>query len=463
MLLDSFALDLSSEVQLTLPVAAAMVAWTAFTLYLLAYMSRRSEANKAVLGAENELEHPRVWGARYFDVDTLTFFRRLVTRIWIGIYLYILLAIGALRWTEVRTLLFEVNLRLPAGLFVGVVWIVVAGLVKINRRYGAYLRGELRAKPRNLAQPRLWGFAEGVLKYVMVAAAILISFVGAGSILPAGVPEKPIFESVGKSLTAPSEGLLKAIAIAVVGAIVAFGLARLFDSVFEDMKTRSRKHGPKVLDQFKALTRNAVYLMSFIIVLFLELAIVLDPTQMLAFAVAFLLAVLTLLVIAFDPLRNAFAGLSLMMADPFSVGDRVKIGEDLVGEVIGITLTMTQVRTGRGELVTIPNREVLTAAVLNFTRSEHHPIFVEVAVGWSVAHGTVEQLLIDAAKRTPGILDSPPPAVFGKDVHGNAIVHQLLAYTNEPEQMKQVKSALLYTIQDLFHERNLKVLSSRAE
>jgi len=432
-LLDSFALDLSSEVQLTLPVAAAMVAWTAFTLYLLAYMSRRSEANKAVLGAENELEHPRVWGARYFDVDTLTFFRRLVTRIWIGIYLYILLAIGALRWTEVRTLLFEVNLRLPAGLFVGVVWIVVAGLVKINRRYGAYLRGELRAKPRNLAQPRLWGFAEGVLKYVMVAAAILISFVGAGSILPAGVPEKPIFESVGKSLTAPSEGLLKAIAIAVVGAIVAFGLARLFDSVFEDMKTRSRKHGPKVLDQFKALTRNAVYLMSFIIVLFLELAIVLDPTQMLAFAVAFLLAVLTLLVIAFDPLRNAFAGLSLMMADPFSVGDRVKIGE------------------------------VLTAAVLNFTRSEHHPIFVEVAVGWSVAHGTVEQLLIDAAKRTPGILDSPPPAVFGKDVHGNAIVHQLLAYTNEPEQMKQVKSALLYTIQDLFHERNLNVLSSRAE
>jgi small-conductance mechanosensitive channel len=53
--------------------------------------------------------------------------------------------------------------------------------------------------------------------------------------------------------------------------------------------------------------------------------------------------------------------------------------------------------------------------------------------------------------------------VFGKDVHGNAIVHQLLAYTNDPEQMKQVKSALLYTIQDLFHERKLNVLSSTAE
>jgi len=124
---------------------------------------------------------------------------------------------------------------------------------------------------------------------------------------------------------------------------------------------------------------------------------------------------------------------------------------------------MTQLRTGRGELVTIPNREVLATTVLNFTRSEHHPIFVEVEVGWSVAHGTVEKILLDAAKRTPGVLESPPPAVFGKDVHRNAIVHQLLAYTNDPEQMKQVKSALLYTIQDLFHAEKLNLLESSTE
>jgi len=111
---------------------------------------------------------------------------------------------------------------------------------------------------------------------------------------------------------------------------------------------------------------------------------------------------------------------------------------------------------------TVDTAQMASAAmpVLNFTRSERHPIFVEVTVGWNVPHGTVEQLLLEAARRTPGILEAPPPQVFGKDVGDDAIVHQLLAYTNDPEQMKQVKSALVYTIQDLFHEKKLKALAS---
>jgi len=202
--------ELQTELQLSLPVIASMVAWTAFMVYVLAYLSRRIEANKAVLGAETELEHPRVWGARYFDVGTLDLVRRLLSWFWIAIFLYVLLAIASFRWAEARVFLIQVNLRFSAGLFVALTWVIVAVLLRIMRRFGAYHRGELRAKPHRIAQPRLLGVATGVLKYVGVAAAILISFVGAGSILPAGVPEKPILESVGTSLTAPSEGLLKA-------------------------------------------------------------------------------------------------------------------------------------------------------------------------------------------------------------------------------------------------------------
>ncbi|MEK6851932.1 MAG: mechanosensitive ion channel domain-containing protein [Candidatus Thermoplasmatota archaeon] len=445
--LQDFLTDASQFVRETLWVIALIILFAAIMVYALAYLSRY-------------FEYLKMQESRYLDVGTLDFVHRVLEWVWIGILIIVIMGIASIRSAEVKVLLTEFIVRFPAILFAFVTLFVAAVLVRALRRFGAYLRGELRTKPRNLAQPRLWGITEMFLKYLILAVAILVAFVGAVDLLPDGVPEKPFLVSVRSSLTTPSSQLFLALAIAVAAAVVAFGLGRFSDSLFEDMKQRSRKHGPFLLDQFKVITRRAIYVLSLVTVLFLELGLVLNPMQLLAFAVAFLIVAFVGVLISFDAFRNWFAGLALMQADPFSVGDRVKVGDDLVGDVTAITLTLTQIRTGRGETVNLPNRAILSMPVMNFTRSEHHPIFVDVSVGWEVPHKTVEELLLEAARRTPGVLESPPPQVFGKDVGGNAIVHQLLAYTNAPEQMKQVKSALVYTIQDLFHERKIRALAS---
>ena len=451
--LQDFLTDASKFVQETLWVIALVILFAAVMMYVIAYISRRFEVSRIVLETQE---------SRYLDVGTMDVIRRVVEWFWVGFLAIGIMGIASLRSAEALRLLTEFIVRFPAVFFVALTFLVAAVLIRALRRFGSYLRGELRTKPQSLAAPRLWSATELFLKYLTIGVALLVAFVGAVDILPPTVPEKPFLESVRSSLTTPSSRLFLALAVAVVGAVVAFGLARFSDSLFEDMKQRSRKHGPLLLDQFKALTRRGVYVLSFVTVLFLEFGLVLDPTQLLAFAVSFLLVALVALLVSFDSLRNWFAGLALMQADPFSVGDRVKVGDDLVGDITAITLTMTRLRTGRGETVNLPNRQVLSMPVMNFTRSEHHPIFVDVAVGWEVAHQTVEQLLLAAARRTPGILETPPPQVFGKDVAGNAIVHQLLAYTNAPEQMKQVKSALVYTIQDLFHEKKIRALATAA-
>lgn len=440
---------LSAFVQTTLWVVAAVIGFTALMVYLLAYMSRY-------------FEYLKMQESKYLDVGTLDFIHRVLEWVWIGILVIVIMFIAQFRSPEVRSLLTEFILRFPAVLFAIFTLFLAAVLVRALRRFGSYLRGEMRTKPQRLAPPRLWGVTELFLKYLIVGVALLVAFVGGVDILPAAVPEKATLEGIRSSLTTPSAQLFNALAIAIVGAFVAVGLGRFSDSVFDDLRQRSKKYGPQLIEQFKVVSRTAVYVLAFVTVLFLELGLFLDPTQIVVFTASFLLVALGALLITFESLRNAFAGIALMMADPFSAGDRVKVGDDLVGEVTGITLTMTQLRTGRGETVNLPNRQVLAAPVLNFTRSEHHAIFVEVAVGWEVPHDIVEKLLKDAAFRTSGILDTPPPQVFGKEVEGNAIVHQLIAYTNDPEAMKHVKSELLYAIQDLFHQKKLKMLSSAA-
>ena len=448
-----FLTDLSTFVVDWLWVIAAIVAFVALMVYVIAYASRRFEVYRVVLQTQE---------SRYLDIGTLDFIWRVLEWFWIGILVLVIVAIAAARSTEARSVLAGLFLRFPPVGFVIFVLFLAAVLIRLLRRFGLYLRGEMRTKPRRLAQPRLWGVTEIFLRYFTVAVAFLAAFVGAVNTWPQQTPEYQVLVQVRDSLTSPAGELFKAILIGVLGVIAALTIGRLSDFVFDDMKQRSRKHGPRVLDQFKVLARSAIYIVSGVTIVFVELGLFTNPEVLVVFTALFILGSVVVLVIASDPLRNAFAGIALTQADPFSVGDRVKVGDDLVGEVAGITLTVTQVRTGRGEMVTLPNRQVLTQPVLNFTRSEHHPIFIDVAVGWEVPHQTVEQLLLDAARSTPGILETPPPQVYGKDVHGNAIVHQLLAYTKDPEQMKQVKSALVYTIQDLFHEKKLKALASPA-
>lgn len=63
--------------------------------------------------------------------------------------------------------------------------------------------------------------------------------------------------------------------------------------------------------------------------------------------------------------RNFVAGLYVMITDPFSVGDYVRIGSN-EGIVLEISLNYTKIRQLDGTITLIPNDNVMTSAVTNF-------------------------------------------------------------------------------------------------
>ncbi|MGH7663530.1 MAG: mechanosensitive ion channel family protein [Gemmatimonadaceae bacterium] len=65
-----------------------------------------------------------------------------------------------------------------------------------------------------------------------------------------------------------------------------------------------------------------------------------------------------------DVLKNIFGGVLIIMDRPFQVGDLVDIG-DVHGEVIGIGLRATRVRTPDDAVVSVPNAEVVNQPVSN--------------------------------------------------------------------------------------------------
>lgn len=65
-----------------------------------------------------------------------------------------------------------------------------------------------------------------------------------------------------------------------------------------------------------------------------------------------------------DVLRNFVAGIYILLEKPFNIGDRIAL-RDLSGEVQGIELRTTLLRTSTGAQVIVPNSIVMTDIVTN--------------------------------------------------------------------------------------------------
>jgi small-conductance mechanosensitive channel len=160
-------------------------------------------------------------------------------------------------------------------------------------------------------------------------------------------------------------------------------------------------------------------------------------------------------------ISNVIAGTILTYTSAFRMGDRVRIGES-EGDVVKQALLVTQVRTIKNEVVSIPNATVLSVQVVNYSRLAQSAgliLHTEVTIGYSSPWRTVHALLIDAALRTPGILSEPAPFVLQRALSDFYVAYQLNAYTQDAQRMIDTYSFLHQAIQDSFAAGGVEIMS----
>jgi small-conductance mechanosensitive channel len=420
-----------------LPLIVLIVVLAGVMMWFLGWMSRYFEYLKTIESA-------------WLDRTTLDFVRHVLEAVWIAFMAIIILTIAQTRSLALHDALAAFVGLVPAIFVFVFILFAAAIIVRVLHRFGAYLRGELKAKPKRIAPAGALGFAELVLKYVIYTVALVIAILGGLRALPPN-DLTYIQQTIGVL-----PGLEPIAILGFLFGLVAIAVAdRFVDSVFEDMKLHSGKFSTRALDELKTVARYAVWILGAVVLLFIILALILTGERLVVFAVGFTGFMVVLTVLAFSPIQNALAGFSLLRADPFDVGDRIKVGEDLVGDVLALSLSLTTVRTLRNEIVQLPNATLLATPIVNFSRSKPYAIFVEVPVSFEIAHERVGDLLLQAAAEVEGIVKDRPPEVFGKEIQGGTILYQLFAYTDRPERMKEIKSALVFRVQDLFTRAGL--------
>ena len=157
------------------------------------------------------------------------------------------------------------------------------------------------------------------------------------------------------------------------------------------------------------------------------------------------------------------AGLILTYTRTIRPGEYVRIGEH-EGTVVEMGMFTTRIRTGLGEELTLPNSMITAAVTKNYSRTVQGPGYIidtTVTIGYDTPWRQVEAMLIEAARRTAGILMEPSPVVFQTALADHYPAYRLVAQAvpERPRPRAEVLSRLHANIQDVFNEYGVQIMS----
>lgn len=160
-------------------------------------------------------------------------------------------------------------------------------------------------------------------------------------------------------------------------------------------------------------------------------------------------------------IANILAGYMMTYRRAFKIGDRVKIG-DIVGDVTEMRLQVTHLKTVQNEEVIVPNSTILNNEVVNYStlaRSQGLILRTAVGIGYETPWRQVEALLLQAARRTAGLMSEPSAFVRQKALGDFAVVYELHAYCNDPQATGVLYTELHRNILDVFNEYGVQIMT----
>jgi potassium-dependent mechanosensitive channel len=128
--------------------------------------------------------------------------------------------------------------------------------------------------------------------------------------------------------------------------------------------------------------------------------------------------------------NNFVSGLILLFERPIRIGDRVELSSQLSGTVERIGIRASVVRTWQGAEVIVPNANLISSEVINWTLSDdRRRMEIPVGVAYGTAPEEVLELLLGVARAHPEVLADPEPVALFTGFGDSSLDFELRAWT----------------------------------
>lgn len=128
-------------------------------------------------------------------------------------------------------------------------------------------------------------------------------------------------------------------------------------------------------------------------------------------------------------LANIAAGLMLLWLRPFRVGDFIETNA-VAGTVEEVNLFNTRIRTWDGIFKFVPNSELWSTTITNYTRNPTRLILIEFGIAYEDEIARGRGVLAAFAAEHPQVLKDPPVQVVPLTLGDSSVVLQLRAWSN---------------------------------
>ncbi len=165
---------------------------------------------------------------------------------------------------------------------------------------------------------------------------------------------------------------------------------------------------------------------------------------------------------------NIISGIFLVIFKPFSVGDRVKIGQLYNGDVEDITLRHVIIKDFENKRIVIPNTVISNEVIVNSSiTDEKICVFIELGISLEADIDKAQTIMQQEALKHPNCVDNRSASELAKGEHQvmvrvmgfSELATQLRAYVwaNNPNEGFDLKCDLLKAVKQRFDQEGIEM------
>ena len=164
-----------------------------------------------------------------------------------------------------------------------------------------------------------------------------------------------------------------------------------------------------------------------------------------------------------DTLSNLIAGILLIIDRPFEVGDRIEVwsapsGSATWGDVIDIGLRATKIRTTDHIIIVIPNNEIMTRDIINYTlNSEKIRVRVNIGVAYDTDIKKAKEIILKVAASADWIAKEPAPKVVVRNFGESSVDLQLRVWIKEARRRMDTISYITDQVKEAFDSQGVEI------